>query len=45
MHHFAGNMLQVKGANESKYMVMSKAARDSLSTQIRSKKLRQMLKF
>jgi hypothetical protein len=30
MHQFAGNMLQVKGANESKYMVMSKAAFDSL---------------
>ena len=31
MHHFAGNMLQVKGANESKYMIMSKTARDSLA--------------
>jgi hypothetical protein len=31
MHHFAGNMLQVKGANESKYMVMSKAAHNSLA--------------
>lgn len=31
MHHFAGNMLQVKGANGSKYMVMSKAAHDSLT--------------
>ena len=31
MHHFAGNMLQVKGANESKYMVMSKTAHDSLA--------------
>jgi hypothetical protein len=30
MHQFAGNMLQVKGDNESKYMVMSKAAFDSL---------------
>ena len=30
MQQFAGNMLQVKGANESKYMVMSKAAFDSL---------------
>lgn len=31
MHHFAGNMLQVKGANDQKYMVMSKAAYDSLT--------------
>ncbi|MBV1922955.1 MAG: amidinotransferase [Flavobacteriaceae bacterium] len=31
MHHFAGNMLQVKGANGEKYMVMSKAAHDSLT--------------
>ena len=31
VHHFAGNMLQVKGANESKYMIMSKTARDSLA--------------
>jgi len=31
MHHFAGNMLQVKGANGNKYMVMSKAAHDSLT--------------
>lgn len=30
MHHFAGNMLQVKGANGRKYMVMSAAARQSL---------------
>ncbi len=30
MHQFAGNMLQVKGANDKKYMVMSQAAHDSL---------------
>lgn len=30
MHHFAGNMLQVKGADDQKYLVMSKAAHDSL---------------
>ena len=30
MHQFAGNMLQVKGANEKKYMVMSLAAHKSL---------------
>ncbi|MEM7087535.1 MAG: arginine deiminase-related protein [Bacteroidota bacterium] len=32
MHQFAGNMLQVKGADQ-KYMVMSKAAHDSLTPQ------------
>jgi len=32
MHQFAGNMLQVKGADE-KYMVMSMAAHNSLSAQ------------
>jgi len=31
MHHFAGNMLQVKGGNDQKYMVMSKAAHESLT--------------
>ncbi|MGV6829349.1 MAG: citrulline utilization hydrolase CtlX [Flavobacteriales bacterium] len=31
MHHFAGNMLQVLGAHKQKYMVMSKAAHESLS--------------
>ena len=31
MHQFAGNMLQVKGANDKKYLVMSKAAHDSLN--------------
>jgi len=31
MHRFAGNMLQVRGANDSKYLVMSKAAHDSLT--------------
>ena len=30
MHQFAGNMLQVKGANDKKYMVMSLAALKSL---------------
>lgn len=30
MHRFAGNMLQVKGANDSRYMVMSLAAHKSL---------------
>ena len=30
MHQFAGNMLQVIGANNQKYMVMSEAARTSL---------------
>ena len=33
MHHFAGNMLQVKGANDKTYMVMSTAAFKSLSTE------------
>ena len=31
MQQFAGNMLQVKGANDQKYMVMSSAAYSSLS--------------
>ena len=31
MHQFAGNMLQVRGANDTKYMVMSLAAHNSLS--------------
>lgn len=30
MHHFAGNMLEVRGAVGKKYMVMSQAAYDSL---------------
>ncbi len=30
MHHFAGNMLQVIGANDKRYMVMSSAAYESL---------------
>ena len=30
MHHFAGNMLQVYGANEERFMVMSSAAYHSL---------------
>ncbi|WP_100803243.1 citrulline utilization hydrolase CtlX [Ulvibacter sp. MAR_2010_11] len=33
MHHFAGNMLQVKGGGASKYMVMSTAAYNSLTSQ------------
>lgn len=32
MHQFAGNMLQVKGEDNKRYLVMSKAAHDSLST-------------
>ncbi|WP_298896590.1 citrulline utilization hydrolase CtlX [uncultured Psychroserpens sp.] len=31
MHQFAGNMLQVKGHNDQRYLVMSKAAHDSLT--------------
>ncbi|WP_040278688.1 citrulline utilization hydrolase CtlX [Psychroserpens damuponensis] len=31
MHQFAGNMLQVKGTNNQRYLVMSKAAHDSLT--------------
>ncbi|WP_298760157.1 citrulline utilization hydrolase CtlX [uncultured Psychroserpens sp.] len=31
MHQFAGNMLQVKGYNDQRYLVMSKAAHDSLT--------------
>jgi hypothetical protein len=31
MHQFAGNMLQVKGKNDKRYLVMSKAAYDSLT--------------
>jgi hypothetical protein len=31
MANFAGNMLQVKGADDKLYLVMSKAAQDSLS--------------
>lgn len=31
MHQFAGNMLQVKGSNDKSYLVMSKAAHDSLT--------------
>ena len=31
MHQFAGNMLQVKGENDQRYLVMSKAAHDSLT--------------
>ncbi len=33
MHQFAGNMLQVRGANNKKYMVMSLAAHKSLTTE------------
>ncbi|MEO5790096.1 MAG: citrulline utilization hydrolase CtlX [Gelidibacter sp.] len=32
MHHFAGNMLQVRGADEKRYLVMSKAAHESLTS-------------
>ena len=32
MHHFAGNMLQVRGAEEKRYLAMSKAAHDSLTS-------------
>ncbi|MCB0444628.1 MAG: arginine deiminase-related protein [Gelidibacter sp.] len=31
MHQFAGNMLQVRGNNDKRYLVMSKAAHDSLT--------------
>jgi hypothetical protein len=31
MHNFAGNMLQVKGQNDELFLVMSKAAHDSLT--------------
>lgn len=31
LHHYAGNMLQVKGSNGQKYLVMSEAARNSLT--------------
>lgn len=35
MHQFAGNMLQVRGHNDQRYLVMSQAAYDSLTeTQI-----------
>ena len=33
MHRFAGNMLQVRGANDQKYLVMSAAAHQSLTPQ------------
>lgn len=33
MHQFAGNMLQVKGHLDQRYLVMSKAAHDSLTQQ------------
>ncbi len=37
MHHFAGNMLQVLGADEKRYLVMSSQAYDSLdSSQVSS---------
>jgi len=32
MHQFAGNMLQVRGTDEKRHLVMSKAAHDSLTT-------------
>ena len=31
MHQFAGNMLEVKGLNDKRFLVMSKAAHDSLT--------------
>lgn len=31
MHHFAGNMLQVQGAFEKQYLIMSQVARNSLT--------------
>ena len=31
MHQFAGNMLQVRGNDDKRYLVMSKAAHDSLT--------------
>jgi hypothetical protein len=31
MHQFAGNMLQVKGNDDKRYLVMSKAAHESLT--------------
>jgi hypothetical protein len=31
MHHFAGNMLQVIGANQRRWLVMSQSARDALT--------------
>lgn len=33
MHQFAGNMLQVRGANDQRYLVMSAAAHKSLTVQ------------
>lgn len=33
MHQFAGNMLQVKGDKDKKYLIMSEAARNSLTQQ------------
>ena len=32
MHHFAGNMLQVRGADDKRYLVMSQAAHESLTS-------------
>ncbi|MEY8848213.1 citrulline utilization hydrolase CtlX [Psychroserpens sp. XS_ASV72] len=37
MHQFAGNMLQVRGGDDQRYLVMSQAARDSLTaTQLKT---------
>ncbi len=36
MHHFAGNMLQVIGADDKRFMVMSSAAYNSLNNQIKA---------
>ena len=33
LHHYAGNMLQVMGTDEKKYLIMSEAARKSLTSQ------------
>ncbi|WP_047545395.1 citrulline utilization hydrolase CtlX [Psychroserpens sp. Hel_I_66] len=41
MHHFAGNMLQVKGSDNKRYLIMSKAAHDSLNP----KQIAQIEKF
>jgi hypothetical protein len=32
MHHFAGNMLQIRGADDKRYLVMSKSAHESLTS-------------
>jgi hypothetical protein len=37
MHNFAGNMLQVRGHNDEKFLVMSQSAHDSLTIQQKAK--------